>query len=150
MKPASPLARAGFTLVEMLAVLAILALVATMVTPLVTPPRGALILETSAHRLCSMLRAARARAIATNRQTSVEIDVDHRLVGAGDRDEIQLPATTKIELTFADDRRRDASSGGVRFYPSGSSSGAEITLTDGSKRAKIVVGWLTGEASCAY
>ena len=140
----------GFTLLEMLAVLTIFALILAIVTPLIQPPRRSLILETTSHQLCAALRAARARSIAANKETEILIDLEKRFYKTEGNAATALPSTVGIELTMADERRTGATQGAYRFYPSGSSSGGEIVLNDEGKSVRITVGWLTGEATCAF
>ncbi|MGA2795048.1 MAG: prepilin-type N-terminal cleavage/methylation domain-containing protein [Roseiarcus sp.] len=64
--------RAGFTLIEMLAVLAIVALIAGLSTQLARPPVPRLRVEAAARALCATARATRMRAIAT-RDITIEI-----------------------------------------------------------------------------
>jgi general secretion pathway protein H len=63
--------RAGFTLIEMLAVLAIVALIAGLSTQLARPPVPRLRVEAAARALCATARATRMRAIATRQEATL-------------------------------------------------------------------------------
>lgn len=141
---------AGFSLLEMIVVLAIIALVMSLSLPVFRTNRSGLRMEAKGHELCGMLRKARARAIALNQPTDVTFDLDRRSYRLDQDAEILLDARLTIDLVVADDRRELAKQGGFRFYPSGASSGGDIYLSQEGGRMHIRVGWLTGEATCAF
>ncbi len=143
-------AKEGFTLLEMLVVLAIVGLAAAISAPLLRPSHGPLTLAASAHQLCSTLRNARAHAIATNKETDVIVDIEHRRYASSFGPSTALPADADIKLIIADDRRLDAIHGSFAFFPSGASSGGEIHLGNHGKSIAITISWFTGEAVCAY
>ena len=141
--------RAGFTMLESLVVLAIIALVAGMSTQLLRPPSAKLRLEAGARALCGTLRAARSRAIATNSDISVIIDLDRKTYASPIAGEGALPGDAALTLNVANSQRAGARSGAIAFFPDGSSTGGDVTLESAGARAKIAVNWLTGEATCA-
>lgn len=144
----------GFTLVEMLAILAALALVAALSTPLLRPPSDGLVLQRAAREMAAALRATRARAILRNGETDFVIDLARNVYFASDLPETKLPADTTLTLVVAKLERsaaeaaRDARQA-VRFYPDGTSSGAEIELKLRRATAAVKVNWLTGQASAS-
>lgn len=55
-----------------------------------------------------------------------------------------MPQGLQYELHIAQIERLDESSGGIRFYPDGSSTGGEIGVGNGKTAFRVEVEWLTG------
>ncbi len=142
--------RAGFTLLESLVVLAVIALVAGMAAQLLRPPSGRLRLETAARNFCATLRATRARAIATNSEASVVVDLYSKTYESPVGAPGAFPSEATITLDIASTQRLTARSGAITFFPDGGSTGADIGLLTPDARARIAVNWLTGDAKCAF
>ena len=140
---------AGFTLLESLVVLGLIALLVGMSAQLLRPPSGRLRLESASRSLCATLRTTRARAIATNSEAAVVIDLDRKSYASPVGGEGRLPAEADIVLDVANSQRLSARSGAIAFFPDGSSTGGDITLQTPGARATIGVNWLTGIAKCA-
>ena len=139
---------AGFTLLEMLAAMAILALMIGVSAPLLRPAPPGLQLQVFARKLCAALEATRARAIAANAEIPFVLDLARNSFTAPGVAETLSPPDIRIDLKIAESRRRGAQSGDILFFPGGGSSGGEITLSGGGRRALIDVNWLTGAARC--
>jgi general secretion pathway protein H len=139
---------AGFTLLEMLAAMAILALAIGFSAPLLRPPPPGLQLQVLARKLCAALQTTRARAIASNTEIPFIVDLARKSFAAPGLAEAMLPADMRVDLKIAESRRRGAQMGDILFFPSGASSGGEITLSGGGRRALIDVNWLTGATRC--
>ena len=139
---------AGFALFELLAAVAILALLISLAAPLLRPPPSRLQLEASVRKLCATLRGARARAIESNSETAVAFDLARKSYFAPAAMETFLPPQTHIDLAIADSRRSGEQRGDILFFPSGATTGGEIALSLGGKRATVEVNWLTGGARC--
>lgn len=139
---------AGFTLIEMLAAIAIVALVAGVAVPLLRPPPQGLQLEAAARALCAALRLTRTRAIATNQEIALVVDVERKSYRSPVIAETILPRAAGVELTVADARRESPQIGDFLFFPGGGSTGGDVTLLLGGRRATINVNWLTGDARC--
>jgi general secretion pathway protein H len=141
-------ARAGFTLVEMLVVLALIGLVAGLSAQLLRPPSANLRVEAAARVLCAALRATRTRAIATNAEAAVTIDLARKIFHAPVGGEAALPGDATLEIDVASSQRQSSQSAGILFYPDGSSTGGGVVIQLSGRRATIDVNWLTGEAEC--
>jgi general secretion pathway protein H len=141
--------RAGFTMLESLVVLALVAMMAGMASQLLRPPSGRLKLETSARTLCATLRATRARAIATNSEAAVIVDVYAKTFASPVGKPGVLPADAVVTLDVAHTQHLSPRAGAVTFFPDGGSTGADIILRLPDARASIGVNWLTGETTCA-
>jgi len=141
--------RAGFTMLESLVVLALVSLLVGMSSQLMRPPSGRLRLESATRAFCATLRATRSRAIATNAETSVVIDLDRKSYVSPVGAEGRLPAEAQISLDIANTQRVSDRRGAIAFFPDGTSTGGDVTLLTPEARAAINVNWLTGEAKCA-
>ena len=135
---------AGFTLLELLAVLSILALVAAVVVP--SLGGGAAVELASASRsLASGLRQTRNRALNDNRSAILALDVANREFRLpGEQRAHKLPERIHIVLFTARSEQLSEQGGAIRFFPDGSSTGGRITLSIDSLRYLVNVDWLTG------
>ena len=132
----------------MLAVLAIIALLAGLSTQLVRPAAPRLRLEAAARGLCAALRATRARAISANEEATFVVDLARKSYSSPSVRETLLPAEMRVEVSVAQGLRNSDGNSGLKFYPSGGSSGGDITLEIGGNRATIEVNWLSGATRC--
>ena len=135
---------AGFTLVEMLVVLAIIALTTTFAVPLLSGGSEGLRLDMASSELAAALRVTRSAAIARNVQMILMVDVDHRTFGSPVVSARPFAPNIEAKLTFAAGMRSGFSDGGFQFFPDGSSTGGDVTLSLRGKQAKLCVDWLTG------
>ena len=135
---------AGFTLLELLAVLSIMALVAAVVIP--SLGGGAAVELASASRsLASGLRQTRNRALNDNRSAILALDVANREFRLpGEQRAHKLPERIHIVLFTARSEQLSEQGGAIRFFPDGSSTGGRITLSIDSLRYLVNVDWLTG------
>jgi general secretion pathway protein H len=137
--------QSGLTLLEALVGLAILAGLVTISVPyLRTKPAG---LEIAARQVATQLRQAQSAAIRTSRAADVVIDVAAGRVGR----ELLAETNPPVGLTLltAVEQRHSRTSGSIRFFPDGSSTGGGVALTQGVRRVDILVDWLTGRVTTA-
>jgi general secretion pathway protein H len=136
---------AGFTLLEMLVVLAILALVMGFAGPLLSSGTEGVRLETASSELAAALRLTRSAAILRSGEATLMIDVDKRVFGSSVVPQRAFAPEIQAKLTYASGIRSAPSDGGFRFFPDGSSTGGDVTLSLHGKQVKLCVDWLTGE-----
>jgi general secretion pathway protein H len=140
-----PDSEAGFTLLEMIVVLAILALAVGIAAPVLTRPSDGARLQTAASELKAALRATRAAAIATGSEATLMIDVDRKAFQSPAVPRRRIASDIDAKLTFASALRSGVPEGGFRFFPDGSSTGGDVTLSLRGRQARICVDWLTGQ-----
>jgi general secretion pathway protein H len=140
-----PSFEAGFSLVEMLVVLTILALAATFAMPLLSGGSEGLRLQTASSELAAAFRVTRSAAIMRNVETTMIIDVDHRTFRSTVVSQRPFAPDIEAKLRFAAGIRSASSDGGFQFFPDGSSTGGDVTLSLHGKQTKLCVDWLTGE-----
>jgi general secretion pathway protein H len=143
--PIGRYSEAGFTLIEMLVVMMILAVVATIGVPLLSNGSDGLRLQAASSELATALRITRSAAIARNLESALLIDVDRRLFRSPVISERSFARDIDAKLTFASGIQSARSEGGFQFFPDGSSTGGDVTLSLHGKETRICVHWLTGE-----
>jgi general secretion pathway protein H len=137
--------QAGFTLVEVVAVLVVMALLAGLVTPLLRPGGSAAGVDVWALRIAALLKADRYAALRNGAPVVTLLSAANRTVASGGgHGVLQLPADMAFDALLADrcagaDTRR-----GVVFFPSGLSCGGAIALARGGHNVEIRINWLTG------
>ena len=141
----------GFSLVELLVVLSIIALVAGLVVPVLRTVSPRYELSGAANAMSSAIRAARAAAIARNREVIFELDVDTgkfgtKLGGGGGA----VPSGAGIELVAARTEVIDGTKGRIRFYPDGTSTGGEVKIKRSGHTATVKVDWFNGRVDLDY
>jgi general secretion pathway protein H len=136
---------AGFTLIEMVAVLAIVAMLAGLVLPGwphgTTRPQ----LEAYALQVAALLKADRAAALRErSRVDTVLSPATHEVIsGAGGR-AVRLPDDVAFDALVGETcgGRRNGST--IGFLPSGMSCGGSIALARPGAAVHVRVNWLTG------
>ena len=135
---------AGFTLVELLAVITILAVVAAIVSFRGQSGFGATKYRALMTGTAAALRETRAAAIASAGDTVFVIDTKARkLTGANRAAVIALPESVTIEADVAESESGGGTAG-IRFFKDGSSSGGTLRFDWNGNRSSIDVNWLTG------
>jgi general secretion pathway protein H len=137
---------AGFSVLEMLVVLAILALLAALSGPLLRGAPDRLQLQSTAQDMLAALKSTRAAAIARNTQATLVFDLERRTFSSPAVRAASFPQSIQLSLKVASLEPEDTSHGSIRFYPDGSSTGADLVLTLHGRSSKICVNWLTGIA----
>lgn len=138
-------AQAGFTLLELLVVLVILALSATAVMSI-----GRSSLESARVRSFlveaeAMFRDARTAAIETRAQTAVTIDTKGRRLSMSDGSRmLEMPKGVSLDAKVA--VPKDGGLPAVRFFPSGASTGGQLTFNFRGRSYGLRINWLTGRA----
>jgi general secretion pathway protein H len=139
--------RAGFTLIEVVAVMLIIALVASLaVTTIPGTGRGrlkALTLETAA-----LLRRERLGAVMTGRERQVSIDGEKRVLVGDGGGIVAVPRDVVLDI-LGIDALWSGRQAVVRFHPDGASTGAVLKLSREKAEYEIRVNWYTGGVAIA-
>ena len=134
----------GITLIELLVVLVIIGVMMSLV-PVAFRGLPSLELKTSAREMAEVFRAARGRAIRDNRETYVTIDVDERLYRLGSFGQPhEIGTDIDVSLITAQIEQTDESTGQIRFFPDGTSTGGRVTLASRAGTYYVLVDWLSG------
>jgi len=150
--PPAPRARttdrcAGFTLIEVVAVMLIIALVASLaVTTIPGTGRGrlkALTLETAA-----LLRRERLGAVMTGRERQVSIDGEKRVLVGDGGGIVAVPRDVVLDI-LGIDALWSGRQAVVRFHPDGASTGTVLKLSREKAEYEIRVNWYTGGVAIA-
>jgi general secretion pathway protein H len=139
--------RAGFTLIEVVAVMLIIALVASLAVAMM-PGTGrgrlkALTLETAA-----LLRRERLGAVLTGRDRQVSIDGERRVLVGDGGDVVAIPRDVVLDI-LGIDALWSGRQAVVRFNPDGASTGAVLKLSREKAEYEIRVNWYTGGVAIA-
>jgi general secretion pathway protein H len=152
LRPTSPTSRtdraAGFTLIEVMAVMLIIALAASLVMTLV-PGTGRAKLKSVTLETAALLRRERLGAILTGHDREVVLDGDHRrLIGQGGG-VVTIPSDVVLDILGAQNLWQGRRSI-VRFHADGASSGAVLRLSREEANYEIRVNWFTGGVAIGY
>jgi general secretion pathway protein H len=138
---------AGFTLIEVVAVMLIIALVASLAVTMM-PGTGRSGLKALTLQTAALLRRERLGAMMTGRERGVSLDGERRvLVGEGG-DAVALPGDVALDI-LGIDALRAGRLAVVRFHPDGASTGAVLKLSREKTEYEIRVNWYTGGVAIA-
>jgi general secretion pathway protein H len=134
--------KAGFTLIEVTAVMLIIALVSSLAVAMM-PGTGRAGLQALTLETAALLRRERLGAVLTGREREVSIDSKRRvLVGESDS-VVAIPHDVMVDILGVNELW-EGRSAIVRFYPDGASSGAVVRLSREKVEYEIRVNWYTG------
>jgi general secretion pathway protein H len=131
---------AGFTLVEMLAVLAIMATTLAISLPYVRKSGDQRILESTAQIIAARLRQAQAASVSSNSESLLKIDLKNSLLL---EPKYALPNGTSFHIETAQGQITDDTVS-IRFFADGGSTGGKITLSKGKSQIELAINWLDG------
>ena len=135
----------GFSLVEVMAVLVLVGLVMGLVGNSIYRSMDSVKVRRASKDVAASLRYTRGQAIVDREERYLEVNVEERSYRAPDKDVVILPEGVDVTLKTATSDILDNSTGRIRFFPDGSSTGGLMTLTAGTREWVIKVAWLTGE-----
>lgn len=140
----------GFSLLELMIVLMLMAIVATMVVPMFGSGVSTVRLKGAAREVAAGLRMARNEAVASRRDAVLTVDLAARTFRV-DRDPRvhALPPEVELKLYTAASDLVSETTGAVRFFPDGGSTGGRITIASGERKFDVDIDWLTGRIAIA-
>ena len=133
---------AGFTLIEVMAVMLIIALVASLAVTMM-PGTGRAGLKALTLQTASLLRRERLGAILTGRDREVSLDGERRILVGDGGDIVALPRDIALDILGVD-ALWSGRQAVVRFHPDGASTGAVMKLSREKAEYEIRVNWYTG------
>ena len=144
--PATRTARnAGFTLLEMMAVMMIIALIAGLAVTM-APGTGRPRLEAVALQTAALFRRERLGAILTARDRVVSVDGESRAFVGDGGDRVAIPRDVLVDILGVD-ARWSGRQVVVRFLPDGASSGTVVKLSHAGAAYEVWVNWYTGSVT---
>ncbi len=135
----------GFTLIELIAVIVLLAIATAIVSVSFSKSLQSAQIRAASRDLVAALRYTRGQAIVKGRQEVLLMNLDDNSYTAPGKRAVKLPKDMTLELTTAEQEQTGANSGGIRFFPDGSSTGGHISVFQGRREWRINVAWLTGD-----
>jgi len=139
----------GFTLLEMLAVILLIGIAAAAVAVSVTQGLASARVAAASGELAAALRATRTQAIVHGNEHTFDVDTRANTYRADQGKTVRLPSGMRIGITSAKEDQVSATTGRIRFFPDGSSTGGHITLQRNQRQWRVNVSWLTGAVSVA-
>lgn len=143
--PQSPACRcAGFTLLEILAVLALIGLALAVTAFNLDGGLQRAKLDASGRDIAAALRHTRMRALVEHRAQWFTLDLHARSFESPGRAPQYIPTATALRVTSAAEDANKPGVARIRFFPDGSSTGGHIELARKHREVRIDVDWLTG------
>lgn len=143
----STAAQKGFSLIEILVVMVFIAVMAGIVSSSMTKSLKNTKLRAASKNLVSALRYTRGQAVVKHEEKTMTFNVEKKTYKAPRKKTVQIPDEMEMYVYTADSEVADESTGSIRFFSDGSSTGGWVKLVLGEKIWKVNVNWLTGEIS---
>lgn len=144
----SPGHQSGFTIIELLVVMAVMAMAYALAGPMVSSGATGAELKASARQLAAGLRKARSDAISHRREAVLTVDVEAHQFRLNDDPRIyHLPKSVAVKLFTAQSELVNGTTGAVRFFPDGGSTGGRITVSARDRNYDVDINWLTGQVA---
>ena len=134
----------GFTLIELVAVIVLIGIALSVVSLSFSKSMNSAKVQAATRDLVAALRYTRGQAIVTGKQAALDLDIQSDTYQAPGRPIVKLPKDMRMVLLTADSEQTSATSGRIRFFPDGASTGGHISVRLGEREWRINVNWLTG------
>jgi general secretion pathway protein H len=136
--------QAGFSLIEMIAVIVLIAIAVSLVTISFSRSFSGVKIQAASRDLVAALRYTRGQAIVKGKEATFNIDLANNTYQAPGKGSVQLPKTMRLNLYTAAEEQTSESAGRIRFFPDGASTGGHISVLMERTEWRISVDWLTG------
>jgi general secretion pathway protein H len=138
-------APSGFTLLELIVVLTIASLLFLLAPPLIEAALPGVQTKSVAIQVAAVLKMARDKALMTQRDMTVTVDVDKgEIISDAEDDVLRVPKVVAVKLLTARSELDSEQRGKIHFFPLGGATGGRITLSRGGHAWAVDVDWLTG------
>lgn len=140
----------GFTLLEVLVVFFIMGLILAIVPPFLPEVIAGTAVKSATRELAANLKHVRSQAIKRQQEMTLIVDVEQKNYVLDKKTKaLTLPDDTALALITAKSERISETSGQIRFFPDGSSTGGQIRVAYSNTEYIIEVHWLTGRVKIA-
>ena len=139
----------GFSLLEMLLVLTIMALMVGIAATSLSRSVGGAEVRAAGRNIAAGLRYTRSQAMVRKQPMEFHVNGDERTWIAADKDAEKIPDEMEITLQTGRSLLTGENSGYILFYPDGSSTGGNVTISTGDLHWDVGVAWLTGKIKMA-
>jgi general secretion pathway protein H len=140
-------AQRGFTLIELIAVLVLVAIALSLVSLSFTKSMNSAKVQAASRDLVAALRYTRGQAIVKNQQTALDLDMQNNTYQAPGKPLMKLPKDMHMTLLTAESEQTGATSGRIRFFADGASTGGHVSIYAGQREWRVNVNWLTGQVT---
>ena len=134
----------GFSLIEIVAVIFLIALAIGAVSISFSKSMNGAKVQAATRDLIAALRYTRGQAIVKGKESTFDLDLANNSYRAPGRASVQLPKNMRLTLFTADREITSETSGSIRFFPDGASTGGHISVLMERVEWRIDVDWLTG------
>jgi general secretion pathway protein H len=136
---------AGFTLLEMVAVIAIVAMLAAILLPALPRSTSRQQLAGYAVETAALLKADRTSAVRRNALVSAQIDPPGHLIRSGSTGRaLNIPADVSFQAVLPRTCNERPAHSTISFFATGMSCGGTIVLSRLGAGFEVRVNWLTG------
>ena len=139
--------QSGFTLIELVAVVALIGIALGVISLSFSKSMNSAKVQAASRDLVAALRYTRGQAIVKNRQAALDLDMQNNTYQAPGKPLVKLPQDMRMTLLTADSEQTGASSGRIRFFADGASTGGHVSIFAGQREWRVNVNWLTGQVT---
>lgn len=137
----------GFTLIELVAVIVLIGIALSVVSLSFSKSFSSAKAQAASRDLVAALRYTRGQAIVKGQQQALDLDTQNNTYQAPGRPLVELPKNMHMTLLTAESEQTGATSGRIRFFPDGASTGGHVSVFMGQREWRVNVSWLTGEVT---
>lgn len=137
----------GFTLIELVAVVALIGIALGVISLSFSKSMNSAKVQAASRDLVAALRYTRGQAIVKNRQAALDLDMQNNTYQAPGKPLVKLPQDMHMTLLTADSEQTGATSGRIRFFADGASTGGHVSVFAGQREWRVNVNWLTGQVT---
>ena len=139
--------QSGFTLIELVAVVALIGIALAVLSLSFSKSMNSAKVQAASRDLVAALRYTRGQAIVKGRQAALDLDTQNNTYQAPGRPLVKLPGEMRMTLLTADSEQTGATSGRIRFFADGASTGGHVSIFAGQREWRVNVNWLTGQVT---
>jgi len=137
----------GFTLIELVAVVALIGIALSVISLSFSKSMSSAKVQAASRDLVAALRYTRGQAIVKGKQTALDLDMQNNTFQAPGRPLMKLPAEMHMTLLTAESEQTSKTSGRIRFFADGASTGGHVSIFAGQREWRVNVSWLTGQVT---